>query len=174
MATETQRGSVIRQCEQCGKAFSVFLSTLSAGKGTCCSRTCRDKLRIGKPSPKSKTRVDKKPRIPHVCKWCGKVFVSTSHAGADKPRQYCSNKCLGLSKRKNGREHPRRKQAAELLRWARKVILRDKVCIRCGAPTGCRQRSDIVSCVPPFAAPRAIAGIFHKTWWKNCTALCGL
>lgn len=130
MGTETQRGSVIRQCEQCGSDFSVFLSTLAAGKGRCCSSVCRDKLRTGKPCPKSKTRCDKKPRKSHVCQWCGKVFQE------DRPRrrviQFCSNKCLGCSKRKDNRGHPRRKQAVELQRWTRQVILRDKACVRCG------------------------------------------
>lgn len=129
MVTKAQRGSVIRQCEQCGSDFSVFLSTLSAGKGRCCSKTCGDKMRTGKPCPKSKTRSDKKPRTSQVCSWCGKVFIDEH---AERPREYCSNKCSGLSKRKNTKEHPRRKQAAELQRWTRAVILRDKACVRCG------------------------------------------
>ena len=133
MATETQRGSVIRQCEQCGISFSVFRSTLAAGRGQCCSKVCRDKLRLGKPAPKHKTRKDKKPEKPHVCQWCGKVFISKSHAGYDKPKKYCSNQCHGLSKRKDRKDHPRQKQASALLQWARAVILRDKACIRCGA-----------------------------------------
>lgn len=128
---ETQRGSVIRNCDQCDREFSVFLSTLASGKGQCCSRECSDAMRTGKSQNKHKTRSDKKPRMACVCQWCGKVFTNETHD--PKPRQYCSNKCLGRSKRKDGREHPRRKQAAELLRWARAVILRDKACIRCGA-----------------------------------------
>lgn len=130
--TEAKRGSVIRSCNQCGNEFSVHLSTLSAGKGNCCSKECRDKFRTGKPAPKSKTRCDKKPIKSHVCKWCGKVFVSKSHAGSEEPRRFCSNACSGRSKRKSVKEHPRRKQANELSFWARKVILRDKKCVRCG------------------------------------------
>ena len=132
MGIKERRGSVLRNCEQCGCEFSVWISALSAGKGRFCSATCSGKFRTGKPSPKSKTRSDKKPDKPHVCQWCGKVFVSRSHAGKDKPRQYCSNKCLGLSKRKNSKEHPRRKDGAALQLWARRVILRDKECVRCG------------------------------------------
>lgn len=134
MATKTRysqgRGSVNRSCEQCGTEFSVWLSTIAAGKGRCCSKACANKSQTGRPAPKSKTRSDKKPRRSHVCQWCGKVFVNHGHN--DRERQYCSNKCLGLSKRKNRKRHPRYKQTSQLIRWARAVILRDRVCVRCG------------------------------------------
>lgn len=132
MVTERKRGSVMRRCAQCGNEFSVFLSTLAVGKGRCCSKACATAFRVGKKmTGPRKTRKDKKPRMPHVCGWCGKVFYDGTHLR--KTRQYCSNKCLGFSKRKNNKEHPRRKQVAELQRWAREVILRDKSCVRCGA-----------------------------------------
>jgi len=134
MVTERQRGSVKRCCAQCGTEFSVPLSTLASGKGHCCSKACASAFRTGKKmTTPRKTRIDKKPRKPHVCQWCGNVFIDKTHLGADVDRQYCSNKCLGLSKRKNGKEHPRRKHAAKLQKWARDVILRDQSCVRCGA-----------------------------------------
>lgn len=125
------RGSVNKKCVQCEKEFSVHISVLSkgGGKGQCCSTVCASQYRLGKPRTVSKTRSDKKPRKSYVCKWCGKVFQEDRQRGN---RQYCSNKCSGLSKRKNKKEHPRRKQAVKLQQWAKEVILRDKVCVRCG------------------------------------------
>lgn len=118
----TRRPLVERECQACGKAFMAKPSNVEVGSAKACSKECSYKVR--------KTRSDKKPRKSYVCKWCGKVFQEDK--ARSKPMLFCSNRCLGLSKRKNGKEHPRRKQAVELQRWTREVILRDKKCVRCG------------------------------------------
>lgn len=121
-ATRKKRQPLVqRVCQACGKAFMAKPSNIAAGGGKACSKACSYKVR--------KTRSDKKPRKSYVCQWCGKVFIDKH---AERPRQYCSNKCLGLSKRRDRTKHPRSKHAAELQAWAREVILRDKVCVRCG------------------------------------------
>ena len=118
-----RRPLVKQTCKHCKNAFYAKQSNIDVGKGVFCGTSCQ---RAGR-----KTRCDKKPRIAHVCKWCGKVFFDGKRLR--ETREYCSNVCLGLSKRKNGKEHPRRQQSAELQKWSRKVILRDKACVRCGA-----------------------------------------
>lgn len=115
---------VTRECQACDKSFMAKQSNIKVGKGLFCGQECQ---RNGR-----KTRSDKKARPSHVCQWCGKVFVSETNQAVDVPRKYCSNQCLGRSKRKDNKEHPRRKQAVELQRWTREVILRDKSCVRCG------------------------------------------
>jgi len=129
METKKKHGSVIKNCKQCDRKFSVALSTIAAGKGNCCSKACRDRYRIGKPVLKLKTRCDKKPRTSFTCQLCGKVFIDEH---AERPRKFCSNQCLGRSKRKNKSESPRAKQMVALQAWAKKIILRDKSCVRCG------------------------------------------
>lgn len=126
--------SVINTCAVCGKEFVVWKSALERGKGRCCSKTCANIWRTGKPAPKTKERSDKKPRKSYVCQWCGKVFQEDRPRS--KPLVFCSNKCSGASKKKSGQFHPRKKYNNSLTLWARAVILRDKQCIRCGATTG--------------------------------------
>ena len=130
METKKQRGSVVKNCKQCGNEFSVAMSTLAVGKGNCCSKACDNEFRIGKPKPKYKTRCDKKPRTSCVCQLCGKVFIDEH---AERPRKFCSNQCLGRSKKKRNSSRPRQKLSSKLLKWSCSVILRDKACIRCGA-----------------------------------------
>lgn len=117
-----RRSLVERQCQACGNSFMAKPSNVEVGRAKACSKECSYKVK--------KTRSDRKPRKSYVCKWCGKVFCDDKKAR--ETREYCSNKCLGLSKRKDGKEHSRRKYAVELQRWAREVVLRDKACVRCG------------------------------------------
>lgn len=132
---KTMRGSILRKCEQCGSEFSVWLSTIAAGKGRCCSKTCATAFRVGKKmiTPR-KTRSDKQPRKSYECKRCGKEFVE------DRPKgnmQYCSNKCSatarGLSRR-SGRSDGRR--SLEFRVWSREILKRDLKCVDCGATDG--------------------------------------
>lgn len=98
-------------------------SNVAVGRAKACSRECGYKVR--------KTRSDKKPRKPYACQWCGNVFAE-DRSRPSRVLRYCSNKCLGLSKRKHWKEHHRRKDSVEHQRWARAVVLRDKACVRCG------------------------------------------
>ncbi len=116
-----KRPLVLRSCKVCGAEFYAKQSNIDAGGGIFCGCKCRN---VGR-----KARSDRQPRSPQVCKWCGKAFIDDH---AVRERVYCSRKCLGLSQRKDNRQHPRRKQGSALLRWARAVILRDKACMRCG------------------------------------------
>lgn len=117
-----RRPLVQQQCRHCGKEFLAKQSNIDVGRGVLCSKECQ---RNGR-----NTRCDKKPRPSYVCKCCGKVFSDGKRIR--EFREYCSNKCHGIGRRKDNKSHPRRKHAAELQRWAKAVILRDKACARCG------------------------------------------
>ena len=116
-----RRPMVQQQCRHCGKEFLAKQSNIDVGRGVFCSKECQQNGR--------KTRCDKKPRQSYVCKCCGSVFTSKRVRNS---REYCSNKCHGIGRRKDNKNHPRRKHAVELQRWAKAVILRDKKCMRCG------------------------------------------
>lgn len=118
-----RRPLVIQNCRECGGEFYAKQSNIEVGRGLFCSLQCQ---RTGR-----KTRSDKKPRVPHVCQWCGDVFIDANRQRENT--KYCSKKCRGLSKNKKRRENHRYKQTAALISWARAVILRDKKCMRCGA-----------------------------------------
>lgn len=111
---------VVRHCEFCNMRFE-FQDAPSNARRRFCSVECR---RRG-----CKVGPEKKPRTPHVCKLCGKVFIDEH---AERPRRFCSNKCHAISKRRKNHKHPRGDLAADLQKWAREVILRDEKCIRCG------------------------------------------
>lgn len=116
---QPNRPKVQRTCKQCGKVFLVQQSVVDIGGGLYCSRECW--VPHNKKVPKTFT-----------CTWCGKVFQRRP----SRERKFCSKQCCGKSVRKNWREHPRMNVRAELARWTRRVILRDKACVRCGVTVG--------------------------------------
>lgn len=67
--------TVEKNCETCGKSFSVRFTEVQRGNGKYCSRTCSAK------APKSL-------KFEHICKHCGEKFKSASKAS-----KYCSNSC---------------------------------------------------------------------------------
>lgn len=116
------RPPVEKECVICGKGFVTRLDEIEAGRGACCSVKCAGKKRTA----------DKKLLLesqPFVCKCCGKVFTEQRRVG--KVRQFCSNKCRGVSLR-NAEKAPPKRNKSEHAKWARAVILRDKKCVRCG------------------------------------------
>lgn len=104
-----------RTCETCGREFAARKQNRKGkdpGFQKFCSRECYPN--------------NEKPKLTTVCGWCGKVFASL----ASRKQKFCSNKCGCLNRKKAGIRKTRR---YELQGWARKVILRDKACVRCGA-----------------------------------------
>ena len=115
---ENKRTDRIRQiCKCCGKSFEAVPWFVSAGRATFCSRECFYKGR--------ETR--KKRQFTFVCQFCGKVFCSST-----PKRKYCSRQCSYSAQFKLDKE-PKKSRPTGHANWSRKVILRDKKCIRCGS-----------------------------------------
>ena len=109
---------VQRACKQCGARFLVYQNQIASGGGHFCSKTCR-------------VQASKRPKPIYTCQCCGKVFALGSKK---KERKYCSRGCFQKVRaqtpaktRGGGRPHKHDK-------WRLAVILRDKKCVRCGAP----------------------------------------
>lgn len=88
-----------KQCIFCKTNFSVKQSHFD--KRFCCSQVCRNNLQkviyLKNNNPNYKGGIPKKQ-----CKQCGKIFT---HLYC-KERKFCSNKCVGISLRKNVKKNP--------------------------------------------------------------------
>lgn len=78
-------GRVEVECPNCGKIVERYASQVRLRGGRWCSYACRDAGR---------------KRRPKTCAECGIEYVPGKSNGYATPRQFCSQACMGASKRK--------------------------------------------------------------------------
>lgn len=83
-----------RTCEVCGTSFEMFPSRLLRGDpGRWCGLACSRQGRKAETSAKNTA----------LCIVCGAPFVSMPYERAERNRQCCSKRCVGMSQRGAGR-----------------------------------------------------------------------
>lgn len=83
---------VTKNCEQCGKGYSVY--PFRAATSRFCSRSCKAKVKLGRIERKPKGRASYHAE----CQRCGKVFTVDNHYYL-RTRRYCSISCANRGRK---------------------------------------------------------------------------
>lgn len=82
MSTQSTRGKVSRQCQQCGAGFMAHACEVARGKGLFCSHPCY-----------AKNRSEAAPHVTRQCQICGKAMTIGGRELKRGWGLFCSNAC---------------------------------------------------------------------------------